>query len=422
MVPGVAYAGEATPGPMVDYVMAHYGISQTAATENIELQGKAGDIVGQMEHVLGPADGGVWFDNATGRFKVGVVSGASHSDALPYLESRGIVAQTDFVSVRSSTVDLEASKERLDTKLASLFAQSAVTTGINAEDNAVVVHMANNLSERQVAAVEADTKEESVNINVVPESPTNVKAYDAACNNYSFSGDPQVLFCDRSLRGGVTIFNHFSGGHTFCSLGYIVYNSKGEYIMTAGHCLTEGDTNWLSAFSDFSEGNDATWGFIGDEVGSYSGENGDFGWIKVVPTGSPWFPIEDPSSVASLDPYGPWGENQSQFLENITWSAKGDINCHTGGSTDTQCGEVLETDETVNVSGKSVGKLTRDTFCSNPGDSGGTVWGNHSGMGMDEAINEPCGYGGAHSWYTEAIRDAYYMGLTFYVPPYNETY
>jgi hypothetical protein len=348
------------------------------------------------------------------------VEGAAHASAMSYLESRGIVGQTEFVPVRSSATALEAEKTRLDSKLARLFSEGAVTTGINAEENAVVIHLSNSLPEGQTAAVENDAKEAGVNVRVVPEAPEDVKASPAACKNYRFGTDPQVLFCDRSLRGGVTIFNHFSGTHTVCSLGFIVTNSKGEYIMTAGHCVDEGNAAWLSAFSDFSESNNSTWAFIGDEVGAYMGENGDFGWIKVVPTGSPWYPINDPSSVASLDPYGPWGENQEWFLENITWSAKGDINCHTGGSSDTQCGEVLETDESITLDGKVVGKMTRDTFCSIPGDSGGTVWGNHSGMGMDDAINVPCGDSGAMSWYTEAIRDAYYMGLEFYVPPYGD--
>ncbi|HXB64991.1 MAG TPA: S1 family peptidase [Solirubrobacteraceae bacterium] len=422
LMPITAAVAEPSTEPMVSYLMAHYNISQTAATERIELQGRADDIVGQMAHALGPAFGGVWFDNATGRYNVGVVANAPHSSALPYLESHDIVDQTDFVSVRSSVADLESGKERIDSELSRWLSEGTVSTGMDTETNSIVVHIASNLSNDQVAAIKSDAQSEPVEEKVVFEPTEDTRAYFTACQNHAFGTDPQVLFCDRSLRGGVTIFNHFSGGHTICSLGFIVHNSQGEYIMTAGHCLTEGDTNWLSAFSDFSEGNESTWAFIGDETGSYMGENGDYGWIKVVPSGSPWFPINAPSSVASLDPYGPWGENQEQFLENITWSARGDINCHTGGSTDTQCGEVLETDETVNIEGKLIGKLTRDTFCSAKGDSGGTVWGNHSGMGMDEAINAPCGYGGAQSWYTEAIRDAYFMGLSFYVPPYNETY
>ena len=197
--------------------------------------------------------------------------------------------------------------------------------------------------------------------------------------------------------------------------------------MTAGHCfLNQGNDPWYSAFSNFSEGNVETWAFIGNNVGHYVGENGDFGYIEVYPgksggAKSPWLPILDPSSAASLDPYGPWGENESQFLENITWSAQGDINCRTGGSSDTQCGEVLALNETENIGGVGlIGKLARDTFCAIPGDSGGTVWGNHSGMGMTEAISAECGHSGAETWYTEAIWDLHYIGGEFYVPPYGE--
>jgi hypothetical protein len=420
LMPAIAQASKRAT-PQVKYVMAHDAISETVAAERVALQTRAGNIASEMGKALGLAYGDMWFDNTTGRFEVGVVAGAQHADAMPYLESKGIAGQTDFVSVHSSQANLEAAKERLDRKLSGLFSNGVVTTGIDAEDNSVLVRVANNLPEEQIATVQADATDQSVAVTVTPEPPEDVALHPVACQNHTFGGPPnnQVLFCDRSLRGGVTIFDHYNYPHAVCSLGFIATNNTGEYIMTAGHCTTEGNAGWYSAFSDFSESNPSTWAAIGENVGSYMGENGDFGFIKVGTSYSPWYPINAPSSVASLDPYSPWGVNEDQPITEIVWSVQGDGNCHTGGSSDTQCGIVQDTDESATLDGHLVGKLTRDSFCSIAGDSGGTVFGSSLGFGMDDAANVACGEAGAVSLYTEAIRDAYYMGLQFYVPPYG---
>lgn len=419
--------GHRPPNAMIKYYMAHYAVSQPVAVSRLELQGKAGDIVGQMRHALGSHYGNVWFDNATGRYKVGVVGGAAlGASALPYLESQGIADQTDLVDVRSSASDLEEEQERINAKLAPQFSQSAVATGINSEDNSITVRLASNLPEPEVVAVQAAAKTDSVNVEIVPENPEKLAAKPMGCANHTWETVP-MMFCDRSLRGGDTIVDlgHPGGFDIFCSLGFIAHNSSGEYVMMAGHCdKNESKPEWASGFSSWSESNPiGDLNYIGGEDGNYVGGEGDFGWIKVSTSKSPWYPISDPSDVASLNPSGPWGENENNFLENIAWSAQGDTNCRTGGSSDTQCGEVLATNETVNAAGYgNIGRLTRDSFCAISGDSGGTVWGNHSGMGMLDLATSTCYHSGAESWYTEAIRDSYLMGLSYYVPPYGETY
>jgi hypothetical protein len=408
---------------MVKFYTAHFAVSESVAMSRLELQGRAGDIVGQMRHALGSHFGNVWFDNATGRYEVGVVGGTTQSAAaLPYLESQGITAQTDLVAVRFSASELEAAQERLTAKLESQLPAGTFATGINSEDNSVVIRLANNISEPQLVAARAAASIESVAIEITPEAPEKLVVTPAACQNHTFNGQP-VMFCDRSLRGGVSIVDLGVPGYDiYCSLGFIVHNTTGEYVMMAGHCDSqEKKPEWASGFSTWSEAYPLN--YIGGEDANYVGAEGDFGWIKISTSLSPWYPISDPSDVASLDPYGPWGENENNYLENIAWSAQGDTNCHTGGSSDTQCREVLATNETIYLSGYgNVGRLTRDSFCAIEGDLGGTVWGNHSGMGMLDAISAPCGRLGAESWYTEAIRDSYLMDLSYYVPPYGETY
>lgn len=191
----------------------------------------------------------------------------------------------------------------------------------------MVIRLSTGLPEQEVAAIKSTAQAESVNVEVKAEPPTQINATPAEGRCQKFWGAfgvPQVVFCDRPLRGGVTIWNAVSGGG-ICSLGFIVTNGPEEFIMTAGHCRT-------------------------------------------------------------------------------------------GGSSDTQCGVVLSTANTVNVGGVITGLLTEDTFCAISGDSGGTVFGNHSGFGMTTAITAECNHPGAKTWYSEAIRSAIYSGVNFYVP------
>lgn len=410
------------PRTMVHYLMAHDAESEAAADTRLELQARSWDLVQKMRETLGSAYGGVWYNEATARYAVNVVGSVSPDVVAPYLESAGIASQTELVSVRSSLSTLEAEKERLSSELSADYSHNMFRTGIDPSTDSLILRIANSLSSDQVAAIAADTAGARARVEMIPEPPENLETIPAACVNKPFGSDPQVLFCSPSLRGGVTIFDKAKFPHVMCSLGFIVHNSSGEYITTAGHCLTEGNKAWYSAYTDFGQENPGTWGFLGEETGAYIGAEGDYGWIKVIPSASPWYPINDPSSVASLDPYGPWGDNEQWFLENIAWSAQKDIACRTGGSSDTQCGEVEALGEEGDIEGHVVQHLARANFCAIPGDSGGTVWGAHSGLGMTEAVaaGHECGEAPPYiTWYTEAIRDIDNMGLSFYVPPYG---
>lgn len=425
------------PRAMIKYVMAHDAVSQPVATQRLELQGRAGPIVGRLREALGSRWGNAWFDHSTGRFEVGVVGGSAQaSSARPYLESQGITGETDFVPVRNSDAELEAAKEQLDTKFANLFASRAIITGFSPEDNIIVVQLATNLPESQVAEVQADAKAAPVKMEIVPTPPQDLIVKPQACvNRWHPAKEPfyfsfNILACTRDLRGGQFIGDVFED--VACSLGFYVTNGSSEYVMTAGHCDEIGSHLWVSASTNWTQKNQAFQSF-GEETNAYVGPEGDVGYIKIS-TSSAWFPVNDPSQVASLDPTGPWGENEDQFLENISWNVQNGITCHTGTSSDTQCGESRLLGQSVTIPWEGANRVVNhevlSTECAADGDSGGTVWGNHSGLGMEDAGIEgnppnPNCASGEYSYFTEAIQDLWsttHGGLRFYVPPYGETY
>jgi hypothetical protein len=415
---------------MIKYVMAHDAVSEPVAVSRLELQGRAGPIIGRLVEALGSRYGGVWFDSATGRFEVGVVGGSAQaSPARPYLESQGISSETDFVPVKYSAEELVVAKERLATKLHSLVLQDQAATSETAQGSAVIIELASNLSEGQVEQVQAEAKAESVKVEVISKPQEDFVLTPSACVNRPWGAKTNVLACTRDLRGGVAIESSLG----LCSLGFFITSGSTEYVMTAGHCLqggAMGSTTWNAASTNWTELNEA-WQSIGPQEGYYIGAEGDVGFIKLNTT-SKWYPVNNPSQVASLDPSGPWGQNEDQSLENISWSAEGDVLCHTGTSSDTTCGEVPRgglNHEAEIEPGIIVKRLALSTMCAKRGDSGGTVWGNHSGFGMTDAIgpgntNTSC-ENDDWTYYTEAIQDLWYTGkgsLKFYVPPYGETY
>ena len=412
---------------MIKYLMAHDAVSQPVAVRRLELQARAGAIVGRLGAALGSRWGNSWFDRSTGTFDVGVVGGpAQASPARPYLESQGIANETAFVPVRSSAAELNAAKARLNTKLGALISQSAATTGIDAEEDEIVLALASNLPVAQIAEVEAEAKAESVKVEVVPTPPEELISEPLSCQNRPWRG-ANLLACAKPLRGGVGLMDLST--NVLCSLGFIVTDNTKEYVMTAGHCgARQTGHSWQAGSSNFQEslGN---YQFIGNEMNYYVGSEGDVGFITINTASSPWFPVSNPSEVASLNPQGYWGSNENQYLENIAWSSQNGVACFTGTRSDTQCGEIRLLGQTQDI-GEGYGvvnHLVLTTMCADHGDSGGTVWGNHSGLGMVESRilggNPACG--GYYTYYTEAIQDLWYTGkgrIKFYVPPYGETY
>jgi hypothetical protein len=434
---------------MVKYLMARAAIAEPVAVERLETQGRAAPAVGELMSTLGASYGGAWFSPSTGRFNVGVVGGPSQpaTAAVPQdagvvsaqavLEAHEVAAQTSFVSVSNSMADLEAAKAKIGAAVAGSVRNHDVLTGIAMEDNAVVVYVSDTISAQEEERIRELAASATVKVEVVSRPAESLDVTPAACKEKPWktfnpveAPSQKVLTCTRDLRGGQAIFDSTSGA--ICSLGYFVTSGTTEYVMTAGHCMEqEPGPVWGAASTDWTETNQH-WQSFGTGASNYIGAEGDIGFIPVL-TSSAWFPVGNPSQVASLNPSGPWGQNEHQTLENIAWPAEHDILCHTGTSTITQCGEIVTggMNNGYTIEYKSGWFITiehsfRTNFCAKKGDSGGTVWGNHSGMGMTDAINRSnysaC-ESGTETWNTEAIRELHFTTggtIKFYVPPYGE--
>lgn len=88
-------AGTASPDDQAALAAAlvrDFGISEKQALTNVELQARAGDIVGALEKSLGDGYAGVWFDDASGQFRIGVAPSTDEqaSRRLRRLASYGV--------------------------------------------------------------------------------------------------------------------------------------------------------------------------------------------------------------------------------------------------------------------------------------------------------------------------------------------
>jgi hypothetical protein len=398
-----------------------FDVSTPTAEGRLDVQGRTWDAVGRLSEALGERYGGLWFDNATGRLEVGVVGG--QADAAPadsYLARAELTGAADVVPERYSYDQLMKSKQALDNRFGEL-PVGTLTTSISEKDNEVVVSVSDVAPQPTLERVQSEAAAEPVRISVVTVPPSATTAVGGGCSNTEL-GD---MFCDYPLRGGVGLVDQGVGGIGTCSMGYIVTSGTQEYVMTAGHCMgQEAHPSWVSAAANFNS--TKHWFYIGNVANNLINSEADIGVVAVDQSGkSGWYPMGNPNMVANLQP----GGNGELTLENIAWPIEGGYNCRTGTRSDTQCGQITSIDKTVPVNFGRYGVISiledETSECMDHGDSGGTVWGNHSGLGMADALSSECGSPESHTLFTAAIRDlwtAFHGALKFHVPPYGETY
>jgi len=149
-------------------------------------------------------------------------------------------------------------------------------------------------------------------------------------------------------------------GGSRCSAGFItrVPASGNQYVVTAGHCTNIG-TNWTTS-SGQTIGATAASRFPGD----------DFGAIRI-------------ANPAALQPQD--GVLNNGAFQDITGSTRVAVNatvCKTGSTTGTTCGRVLQYNTTVNYPQGTVFGLTTTNVCTQPGDSGGSLFAGTQAQGV----------------------------------------
>ncbi|MEU6526458.1 S1 family peptidase [Streptomyces sp. NPDC046924] len=168
------------------------------------------------------------------------------------------------------------------------------------------------------------------------------------------------------IQGGDAIYS--STGR--CSLGFNVRSSNGtEYFLTAGHC-TQGSSTWYA--------NSGRTTVLGTTAGS-SFPGNDYGIVRYTNSS-----IARPGTANGVD------------ITRAATPSVGTTVIRDGSTTGTRSGRVTALNATVNYGGGDVvSGLIQTTVCAEPGDSGGSLYGNDgTAYGLTSGGSGNCSSGG----------------------------
>lgn len=345
LIPAAALASEAS-------VLAdHEGISTGQAEADLAIQHKIGGIVTKEETALGGNYAGAYMDNVRGELVV-EYSGGTKAAAEGPTNAVGVTANTKFKKVKRSLANLEAKRNTLDQQLAAYEQSQQVTVALYPKANKPRVMLANTLA--------ATTKKAIKDKAVQQEATSATVAASSLQSQAQVCSFPYCLYPNQAVQGGVRI--DASGGG-WCSAGFVVGNSSGHYLLTAGHCLdhapfTTAECQLPYANARVDEGADA--GALGISC-----------------------PANYPAYATDVVTWGEeragnwWDTVQIRAYESPGKPYVGQLECHYGATSVAQCGVVQYTNaRTVIYYGWPrgyIGVQHTDGICalSLPGDSGG---------------------------------------------------
>lgn len=309
-------------------------------------------LASRMDAALGNAFGGIWFEPATAQVHVGVTSAASRRGAEALAAKAGLAATVTETPVRSTWAQLEAAQDRWDSRLGDLLSQGEVATALAADYNAVEVELASTVSPARRATLERESANDSVNvlIDAAPYPHLRVEA-QARCVKF----EKTKAFCDPTIVGGVSIDGEVVGGkRSTCTGGPAVIlaepattaDATKTYILTAGHCIAKDGGTGKSWFAYNKEGEEKGEKEIGPSI-TFLNAATDVGVIEV--TTKYWAKAEDPPVVPVIASWNKAAEsNVFPVIEKRT-PVKNTNSCISGQMTGTACGEIIKTDQTIEV-------------------------------------------------------------------------
>jgi streptogrisin C len=351
--------------PAVTTLAKDRGITIAEAQRRIGWQ-QAGSQLADDLAALGEGFGGLWFDRADGRVKVGVVAAVPRAGAQTreLVERRQLAAATDLVTVRHSLIQLERDSDWLGaaTSAANAAGGARLGSALQTDRNRLVLRVppSAGLSAAQQAVV--DTARARLGSRVVVE--TGATGLQRQACGWS-AGD---FDCDAPLRGGVRIYQ---GSTAWCSTAFNARSNSDNlwYVLTAGHCGVKGTE--FRAYQPTS----GSFHVIGDVHNSTQAGNDDMAIIRInnVPGWNPrnWVYVHA-SADTVLDP--------DYTIVNTFNSPVGTRVCISGSTSGTDCGDVVE----VNWDGTN--GLSRAQYCSDGGDSGGAIYSGHNARGIHVGV------------------------------------
>ncbi len=365
-------------GPKTKLMSKEAGISADQATRDLETQQTAGNIVPGLTKALGPNYGGVWFNDETNEFNVGITSSADMATAEAVMSKAGVLAETKIDLVPHSWESIEAAVSKWNETLESYVRAQQALAIPNPRTDGVTIEMASTLAPNVVTQTITAAENASVATTVAPVAPENLKVKADACS---------FPYCERPVRGGIGIQSSAEKGIIhLCTAGFFVRDANGyPYLLTAAHCIyPQGSVYWREPWGTSYPGGKTGCG-LGRQIAQVLSENGD---AAVIETEGCEPPKPEPDIVA-------WGIEENYFIKPEPYSAYvGLFECHIGRTGSTQCGYVETANYTQPVNYEEVGKGViyvkhEDFLCarSEPGDSGGPYAAGHWGTAIATASN-----------------------------------
>jgi hypothetical protein len=372
------------------------------AASHLAVQAKGAGMVAELRNALGSDFAGVWFDNKTGRFHIGIVNDNDRPAVTNVLAARDLVNDTDLDAVKYTWDELAAAETGVTRRISVYASSHTARVGIDPSVNGLTVDVASDAAQQDVASFATTTG---------PAGDVPVRMHRVAPAALDVTPDACVFpNCDHPLRGGVRIENdqiiQCSNGTwacvTGCSEGALAVRSGSTFIITAGHCIKAGGT-WEAQQANGVPHN------IGPSGGSFvDASRGDAGAINV--SNSSWWMQSGwtPETAA-------WNVDLDHPTTGSDYGYVGEFTCHFGYATgNPPDGSACGTTTAQNVYNiyyarwGQVSPLDVSTACSMEGDSGGPVIDGNVIVGF--VSGGYCGGSGQEMVFEEAPNAASWLG------------
>lgn len=374
-----------TLDPAALFLMQKYRLTAAEATDRLVQQDRATSLQDNLEATFGDAFGGLWIDQASGGLTVvGVRPGQERT--VRDLAAARQVTRLRVVPVARTVGQLRATQAEVQRALATTPGSDLRLGGVYLPTNQVNVKI-------QAGDPAARARGEALAAELNARHLGQLRFVSSAgvpmTASCIFSGEFNV-FCDPPLRGGVGI----TASGVRCSAAFNVRSTSDgkRYLLSAGHCNTSG--TWQTRFANL-EIHD-----IGPTHNAFFNSSGDGMIIRLNnPTGwnpKPWVFVTGNSGTTRDETYDINADGGTTFGMAV---------CMTGRRDGTQCGEVIDTD-TPGVVVDHVAEVSGG--CIRGGDSGGSVYKNHTAYGLVHGGTFPGGDNNFCSitWFYQGIRGA----------------
>ncbi|MBO0880557.1 MAG: trypsin-like serine protease [Mycobacterium sp.] len=388
VVPSASAQPSDDQDPAVEQLAQEKGISSQEAEQRLVWQEHAADLDESLRSAITPdLYGGVWIGDDD-RVKVGIVepetalqASAPRSAIGTQAAAHQIGAATDVQPVRYALASLEAANTWLGDQL-EVVNQNAtwpLEAGYSPAANAVRLGVPQDLAGLTPAQQNVVDQARQRFDGMLDVYTYTDRVQPDAC---SFRGDTN---CDPPLRGGVTI------SPARCTLGFIGRGrvDRRLYAFTAGHCVHDlpGGTTYTARFPNNSVHN------IGRSGRNVFNRNGDAAIIQVTNAAGwqprAWVTVERSGANGGVPGTTP---NDHYPIRRDSTSLEGMRVCHSGFTTGTSCGRVVDLGVIRTYEGVTVRNLAQTNYCRDHGDSGGPVFARGAAYGLHVAGTGCTGY------------------------------